>query len=147
MLVGGVFEGEEWRIEDLKIKISLMKNKDKVIFSNYRSDTKNIHALYDIFVLPSTNPDPLPTVVLEAMASSTPIVGYKHGGICEMVKERYNGILAEVGNVNELASKIDYLVQNKELREKYSINSLTRQNEQFSMVSYINNFEKLYSNK
>ncbi len=145
MIVGGVFEGEEWRVKDLKEKINNMKNKERVIFSNYRNDTKNIHCLYDIFVLPSINPDPLPTVVLEAMASGKPIVGYKHGGICEMVKNNYNGILANIRDINDLAQKITILIEDKELRKKMSINSSKRQSEMFSLESYVRNFENIYS--
>lgn len=145
MLVGGVFEGEEWRIDELKNRIDAMKNKDRVIFSDYRKDTPNIHALYDIFVLPSTNPDPLPTVVLESMASSTPIVGYKHGGVCEMVKEGYNGFLVEVLDTNELATKIEILIKSKGERQKFSKNSVERQRKYFSLEAYVFNFSEIYS--
>ncbi|HFD2051435.1 glycosyltransferase family 4 protein [Clostridium perfringens] len=145
MLVGGVFEGEEWRIKELKERINSMKYKDRIIFSNYRKDTKNIHALYDIFVLPSINPDPLPTVVLEAMATKNPIVGYKHGGICEMVKEDYNGVLAKVKDTKDLANKIIKLINDNELRVNMGKNSLERQQQNFSLNSYVKNFEEIYS--
>lgn len=144
MLVGGVFEGEEWRIDELQEIINNMKNKDRVIFSDYRRDTKNIYTLYDIFVLPSINPDPLPTVVLESMATGKPIVGYKHGGICEMVKDGYNGLLADVGNQKDLARKISRILSDESLEKNMSENSLSRQNEMFSLNSYINNFEITY---
>ena len=121
-----------------------MENKERVIFSDYRKDISNLHSLYDVFVLPSTNPDPLPTVVLEAMASSTPIVGYRHGGICEMVKENYNGLLCDVNDPIDLANNILELLENKELKDSFSKNSLIRQKEMFSLQSYVNNFEKLY---
>ncbi|EIF6290039.1 glycosyltransferase family 4 protein [Clostridium perfringens] len=144
MLVGGVFEGEEWRFAKLKEKISSMKNNERVILSDYRSDTKNIHALYDIFVLPSTNPDPLPTVVLESMATAKPIVGYRHGGICEMVKENYNGKLATPNDYNDLAKKIQELIDDDNLRNNMGENSLKRQCEIFSLKSYSENFINLY---
>lgn len=144
MLVGGVFEGEEWRIDELKKKINNIKNKDRIIMSDYRSDTKNIHALYDIFILPSTNPDPLPTVVLEAMASSTPVIGYRHGGVCEMIIENECGYLVNVGDIHSLAEAIIKLVNNEEKRKEFSNNALARQKEYFSLKSYVYNFEKLY---
>ena len=146
MLVGGVFEGEEWRIEELKNIIDNMENKDRIIFSDYRKDTKNIHALYDVFVLPSTNPDPLPTVVLESMASETAIVGYKHGGICEMVRDKSNGLLAEVGNIKDLSDKINYLLDNEHEISNMSKNSRKRQEELFSIESYIKNISNVYFN-
>lgn len=144
MMVGGVFEGEEWRKDELEKQIKIMENKDRVIFSDYRSDSKNIHSLYDIFVLPSTNPDPLPTVVLEAMASGTPIVGYRHGGVCEMVKENYNGFLSKVGDIIELAAKIECLVKDQSKRKQFQNNSLNRQKLNFSLGNYISKFDELY---
>lgn len=147
MMVGGVFEGEEWRMKELEERISKMKNKDRIILSDYRNDTKNIHSLYDVFVLPSINPDPLPTVVLEAMASGTPIVGYRHGGICEMVKENYNGLLATATSYKELAKCINELIEDKQKCEIYRKNSLFRQKEKFSIKSYISNFEEVYNIK
>ena len=60
---------------------------------DYYSKTTELYNMFDIFVLPSTNPDPLPTVVLESMACGKPVVGYRHGGVCEMVKEGENGLL------------------------------------------------------
>lgn len=144
ILVGGVFEGQEWRIEDLKKKIENSKYSDRIILSDFRSDINNIHNLIDIFVLPSTNPDPLPTVVLEAMASGKTIVAYRHGGVCEMVKENYNGLFAEVGNVDELANQIVELANNEELRKNMGKNSMIRQRENFSLDSYVKNFERIY---
>lgn len=146
MLVGGVFEGEEWRIDELKKKLYDMKNPERVIFDTYRDDSKNLHSLYDIFVLPSTNPDPLPTVVLESMASGTPVVAYRHGGVCEMVKDGYNGLLVDVRNTKDLSDKINRLINDSKLRETMGNNSLTRQKEKFSLEAYVNNFIDQYRN-
>ncbi|MSR91205.1 glycosyltransferase family 4 protein [Inconstantimicrobium porci] len=144
MLVGGVFEGQEWRMTELKDRIKQMDNSDRIILQDYRTDVKNIHCLFDVFVLPSTNPDPLPTVVLESMASGTPVVAYAHGGVCEMVKQDYNGKLVEVGNAKALADAIHNLVCDEKLRISQSINSLERQKNMFSLDSYISNFTEVY---
>lgn len=144
MMVGGVFEGEEWRKTELEEQINAMENKDRIIFSDYRKDTPNIHCLYDIFVLPSTNPDPLPTVVLEAMASGKPVVGYRHGGVCEMVDEDSNGFLCNPRNIKELANRIEDLIKNDDLRKYKSNRSLTRQKNLFSLENYVNNFSEIY---
>ena len=69
--------------------------------------------MFDIFVLPSTNPDPLPTVVLEAMACGKPVVGYRHGGVCEMVAEGINGLLTTPNQPAELSKVIQELVEHQ----------------------------------
>ena len=115
IIVGGVFVGEEKYKNILLENINKSPFKDRIIYSDYRNDTEAIHKLFDIFVLPSINPDPLPTVVLEAMATGKPIVGYAHGGVCEMVKNGVNGLLVEPRNPDLLANAINKLLQNKKL--------------------------------
>ena len=123
VFVGAAFEGEEWREKELAEKIEKSPYKDRIINKGYRTDSKGIYKLFDVFVLPSTNPDPLPTVVLEAMATGKSVVGYRHGGVCEMVKEDYNGLFADVCNPTDLASKIDILLEDDSLRMQMGENS------------------------
>ncbi len=142
--VGSAFEGEEWREKELKDEIAKSPYKSRIIDSGYRKDVEGVHSLFDIFVLPSTNPDPLPTVVLEAMASGKPVVGYKHGGICEMVKNGYNGLLADVNNSDDLAAKIDVVLSDDKLRKEMGERSRLRLLEKFSYDSYVKNFSETY---
>lgn len=51
----------------------------------FREDVSDVLAGLDIFVLPSMLPDPLPTIVLEAMAAARPVIGTNHGGVPEMI--------------------------------------------------------------
>ena len=144
VLVGAAFAGEEWREKELAEEISKSPYKDRIVNVGYRTDSEGIYNLYDVFVLPSTNPDPLPTVVLEAMATGKPIVGYRHGGVCEMVKEGYNGLLAEVRNPADLAREIDVLLSNEELRKTMGEHSRERLLENFSIESYVKNYSDEY---
>lgn len=146
VMVGGVFEGEEWRMEELKQKVSESHFKDRIIIQNFRKDCPNLHNIFDIFVLPSTNPDPLPTVVLEAMATGKPVIGYKHGGICEMVVDEETGLLAEVRNTEDMSSKIELLIKDRIKMIDMGIQAKKRQKMMFSLKSYIESFSKLYSN-
>ena len=78
------------------------------------------------------------------MACGKPVVGYRHGGVCEMVKEKVNGLLVEVRNTKELGCAIQELLENNEMREKFEHSSLVRQKKEFSLESYIHNFEEEY---
>ncbi|AZP04920.1 glycosyltransferase family 4 protein [Jeotgalibaca ciconiae] len=144
LMVGGVFEGEEWRMEELKSKVAQSSNKERIIIQDFRKDTPNIHNLFDIFILPSTNPDPLPTVVLESMASGKPVISYNHGGAMEMVREDVNGLFSKAGVPSGITSNIELLLDDSKLREKMGRNSAERQATLFSLVSYVKNFQDLY---
>ncbi len=144
VFVGAAFKGEEWREKELAEAIEQSPYKDRIINKGYRTDSEGIYKLFDIFVLPSINPDPLPTVVLENMATGNPVVGYKHGGVCEMVKEGYNGLLAEIRNPSDLAKKIEILLNDDELRIQMGQNSRKRLIEKFSIESYVENYSLEY---
>lgn len=144
LMVGGVFEGEEWRMEDLKQKVKSTQLSERIILLDFQKDTTSLYNIFDIFVLPSTNPDPLPTVVLEAMACGKPVIAYRHGGVTEMVKEGQNGLFADVGDSNNLRAKINELLDDTSKIKRFSMCSRQRQLEHFSLESYITSFTKTY---
>ena len=144
-LAGSAFEGEEWRVEELEAKIAASPVSSQIKRIDYYSQTTELYNMFDIFVLPSTNPDPLPTVVLEAMACGKPVVGYRHGGVCEMVKEDENGLLATPNQPAKLSKVIQELVEDPEKRNRFGQASVERQRELFSLESYIKNFSELYN--
>ncbi|MFT9004097.1 MAG: glycosyltransferase family 4 protein [Liquorilactobacillus hordei] len=143
-IIGSAFEGEEWRVKKLKKRIKETKFSERIIFSEFRNDINAIHNFFDIFVLPSTNPDPLPTVVLESMASGKPVVAYEHGGVKEMVKNNYNGLLVEPVKPQYIKSALIKLLQNRELRISFGLNSVKRQISLFDNSVFQKKFEKEY---
>lgn len=145
LIIGGVFEGEEWRLFKLQEKIKKSKNANRIILIDFQDNIEDYYNIMDIFVLPSTNPDPLPTVVLEAMASSRPVVGYKHGGIAEMIVDS-EWLLAEVNNIEELGEIVEKLLLNPELQSEIGNKNKKRQVEFFNKEMYAKNFENLYKN-
>ena len=78
------------------------------------------------------------------MACGKPVVGYRHGGVCEMVKEGVNGLLATPNQPAELSKAIQELVEKTDKREQFGKASVNRQKELFSLQSYIRNFSELY---
>ena len=143
-LAGSAFTGEEWRVEELESKIAKSSVVSQIKRIEYYEHTAELYNMFDIFVLPSTNPDPLPTVVLEAMACGKPVVGYRHGGVCEMVAEGIKGLFASPGQAQELSEVILELVSDSEKRNQFGGASIKRQRELFSLESYIRSFSDLY---
>jgi glycosyltransferase involved in cell wall biosynthesis len=144
VLSGGVFEGQEWRFEELKKRIEQSKYKSNFILQEFRSDVENFHCLFHILAFPSIQNDSFSTVILEAMASGKPVVGFKNGGIVEMIEEGKNGMYAEFGDDKSLAEKIIKYVEDKELRESVGKNNMEKQKEHFSVESFLKKFNDLY---
>lgn len=143
-IVGGVFEGQEWRVDNLKQRIFKEKNRNRIILSDFRTDNNAVENFFNILVLPSTSPDPLPTVVLEAMGTGKAIVGYNHGGVAEMVLDGWNGLLATPNSTSDLRRKILDCIS-KRTYIKMGTNSRKRLVNYFSFNSFIKKFESLYS--
>ena len=75
------------------------------------SEMKWAHCL----VLPSYN-EGLGMVCVEAMACGIPVIGSNVGGIPEIVKDYYNGILVEPGNIGQLEQAIISMKKDERLR-------------------------------
>ena len=143
-LAGGVFPGEEWRLDELDKRIASSSVVSQIHRIDYYDKTSELYNMFDIFVLPSIKPDSLPTVVLEAMACSKPVVGYNNGGIAEMVVDDKSGCLVKSNRPRELSNAISLLLDSSEKREKFGRVGYQRQKELFSLESYIKNFSELY---
>ncbi|WP_165844451.1 glycosyltransferase family 4 protein [Limosilactobacillus fermentum] len=142
-IVGSAFEGEEWRVNELKEKIRSIKDHERIVFSEFRSDTPAVHSFLDILIMPSTNPDPLPTVVLEAMSCGTPVIGYRHGGVTEMVVDGETGLLANVNDPKDLEYKINQMLSEHSFID-YGKKSRERILNNFSEEKFIENFSSIY---
>ncbi len=59
-----------------------------------------------------------------SLAFGKPTIVSPVGGIAEFIKDRENGILSQGGNVAELASNINKLLQDRTLQEELSKNAL-----------------------
>ena len=76
----------------------------------YVSDERRIVSIYnsaDLFVLPSLE-DNLPNTIMEAMACGVPCVGFKVGGIPEMIDHGRNGYVATPRDADDLAEGMEW---------------------------------------
>jgi glycosyltransferase involved in cell wall biosynthesis len=85
----------------------------------------------DIFALASTidaqgATDVFPTVILEAMASARPVVSTRLAGIPELVVHGKTGILVSPSDTSALASALEQLLRDPELRLRYGRAGRTR---------------------
>lgn len=87
-------------------------------------------------VVPSEWYEPSPYVILQAFAHGKPVMGSRMGGIPEMVKDGYNGVLFEARNVEELAKGIKTLVSNKDQLHELGRNARKEVEEFYSPEYY-----------
>lgn len=147
IIVGDAFPGNEHLVDELIHDINEMGLNTDVSYLGYRMDIPEVLHSLDIFVLPSILPDPLPTVILEAMAASKPVVATAHGGALEMVVAEKTGSIIPWDDEVEASKVLMKLVSDPGLRKKMGEEGRKRVFEKFSKESfeskYISLFEKI----
>jgi len=69
----------------------------------------NIYRSADVFITPSLE-DNLPNTIMEAMACGVPCVGFKVGGIPEMIDHQKNGYVAAYRDAEDLARGLHWVL-------------------------------------
>lgn len=89
-----------------------------ITVNDFINSEQVIQQLYKhtVLILPSYS-EGIPNVILEAMATKTPIIATAVGGLKEILKDRINSIITEVGNPKDLSDKIMICFNDKALME------------------------------
>ncbi|HEY2903601.1 MAG TPA: glycosyltransferase family 4 protein [Polyangia bacterium] len=91
---------------------------DHVFFLGFRADVRPYLADWDVAVVPSVYPDPLPRAVIEAMAFAKPVIAYDVGGVREMLSADEGALLSESGDVAALAGAFLRYLRDPALRAR-----------------------------
>ncbi|MCA9960203.1 MAG: glycosyltransferase family 4 protein [Anaerolineales bacterium] len=145
VFVGGTVPGETWRRQELEDAIYKLGIQDQVILDDFRIDIPVVLASFDIFVLPSTRPDPFPGVVLEAMFAGKPVVATAHGGALEQVQKNVTGLLVSPTETNEMTEALHKLIYNPQLRIDMGNNGRQRALTLFTTELYVTNVINVYN--
>ncbi|MEM2511230.1 MAG: glycosyltransferase family 4 protein [Candidatus Methanomethylicia archaeon] len=117
--------------------------KDKVLFLGKVSDEEKIKRILmaDIFVI-SSKVEGLPLTLLEAMVLGKAIIAPSAGGIPEVIKNGYNGILINIRD-SLIIKSLKTLIHNEELRRRLGINAYHTVYEDFAYENCIKTVKTL----
>jgi len=105
--------------ESLIEQTQRLEISDSVSFTG-RIDHSEVNQYYnrmDIVVIPSrVNSESFGVAAVEASACAKPVVASNTGGLKEVIKDGVNGLLVEPENPEDLAQKIQVLINNPDLR-------------------------------
>jgi len=144
LFVGSPVFGQEnylYEVEEI-IKSNNLEENVKIL-----PFTKNLDPIWqitDIAVMPSTEAESFGLVAVEAMLAQKPVIGSNHGGLTEIIVHNETGLLVKPNCESELASAIQKLINNPEGRMEMGIKGYKRATENFSIASYVDNFENLF---
>lgn len=103
-----------------------------------QEDLAMYYASCDVFAFPSVS-ETFGNVVIEAMASGLPCVIANGGGSKTFINSGINGYLCEPYDEKDYLSKIDDILSNNSLRQKFRMNSFSLVKD-FSWASLVNKF-------
>ena len=82
------------------------------------NDLPSLYNQADICIVPSIWQEPFGIVALEAMACGKPVIVSRVGGLMKTVEDGKSGFLFSAGDEEDLAFKIELLLENRTLRSK-----------------------------
>ena len=98
----------------------------------------------DVFVLPSSFGESFGIVILEAMASGTPVIGTKVGGIEEILEDGKYGVLVHPSDPSELACAMISMMSDRDIQEKIVKRALQKVRKEYDWRVVTKKVMKLY---
>ena len=115
------------------------KNKENVLFLGKQNNVESIMNICDIGVL-STYTEGISNALLEFSALGKPVISNFGGGNVELVEQGLTGYLINQKSPDELAEKIELLLNNKESRMSLGSEGRKKVVNEFSMEKMITDF-------
>jgi len=143
LLVGGV--SDEAYAGSLRERIAEAGLERNIIWCGYRHDVPELMSAADIVLHTSIEPEPFGITILEAAASSKPIVATEIGGPLETVQDGVTGLLVPPAEPQLLAEAIRTLLAQPALAAGFGAAARERLERLFSLKAHIGQVEQLYS--
>jgi len=113
-----------------------------VIFVGNVKNPMELLSAADVMLLPSES-ESFGLAALEAMASGVPVVSSNAGGLPELNRHGVSGLMSNVGDVDEMAKLVFYLIEKEERLLKFKDQARERANA-FSLEAVLPLYENLY---
>ena len=96
-----------------------------------------------VLVLPSMS-EGLGRVIIEAMATGTPVIGSRVGGIPELVEDGVRGFLVPPGDEKALAEKLRWILSNPDKSRAMGESGRAFVERLFSTESYLKGYKQIF---
>jgi len=112
-------------------------------FVGYQEDVAGYYRLFDAFLLPSVN-EGTPVSAIESLASGTPVVANRVGGVPDVVRDGVDGFLVEAGDVEGAAERLARLAGDPALRARLGEAGRERVLRRYSVARLVDDVDRLY---
>lgn len=115
---------------------------DNVRFLGKQDAVEEILSVSDLFLMPSQS-ESFGLAALEAMACKVPVISSNAGGLPELNVDGLTGFLREPGDIDGMAEKAIFILEDEERLAKFKENALARAKE-FELASILPKYENFY---
>ena len=143
IITGDAFPGYEYLVAEMQDFIKKNNLGGRIFYTGFEDKMDKFYSSIDLLILPSQLPDPLPTVVLEAMQYGIPVAATAQGGALEMIAENETGIFIPINNIETAADKIFELIHSDH-RNNMRTHSIERVEKYFSASSFENQITTIF---
>jgi glycosyltransferase involved in cell wall biosynthesis len=142
--IGYLLFGAGSRESALARQIETSGLQDHFRLAGFHANLDDLLPGLDLLVLPSYT-EGLPNVILEALAAAVPVVATAVGGTPEVVEEGVNGYLVAPGNPEQLAQRIQDMIDSEPRRREMGRNGRQRMSEEFTFSVQARAYERLFA--
>jgi glycosyltransferase involved in cell wall biosynthesis len=147
VVCGGALAGHSEYAAHLKDLAQRLGLDGRLIFTEWRFPPARIPAVMaslDVLVHTSVEPEPFGLVLLEAMASSKPVIASREGGPIEIVDDGVTGILVPPGRHHRLAREILGVIRDPARAQRLGEAGRARAEEHFRLSEQVRIVETAY---
>ncbi|MBD9355770.1 glycosyltransferase family 4 protein [Methylomonas albis] len=131
--------------EMLRQRVIKEELTNTIIFTGHIAEMEPLYNGLNIVISASTSPEPLGTVVIEAMAMGRPLIGPDHGGAAEMLNHEETGILFRAKDAEDLSASILKLYQNANFATQLGKKAQIKAFEVFSIHTHTQKIQDIYN--
>jgi len=128
------------RLEEVAHDLGIARH---CFFVGYQEDVAGYYRLFDAFLLPSVN-EGTPVSAIESLASGTPVVANRVGGVPDVVRDGVDGFLVEAGDVEGAAERLARLAGDPMLRARLGEAGRERVLRRYSVSRLVDDVDRLY---
>ena len=128
-------EGDTAYVNYLKFKTKALEIENYISWKGFKSDVYTYLSKADLLYVCSKF-ESFGMVIIEAMSVGCPVIATKTGGIPEIITNGYNGLLYDIGDVESLVDKTIKLIEDEDLYQEISKNSIATCINYFDLEDY-----------
>ena len=87
--------------------------EERIVWVGLQKSMADLYAIADVVISTSIRPESFGRTVIESLAIGTPVIGYDHGGVGEVLDISFPQGKVELGNVVQLSEQINSVLRGK----------------------------------